>query len=240
MTIARRKILGLFAAGGAASTLAACGGGGDVYVDGGYVPPPLPARSMWLLNLNPEFASSDVSFGTANVSSALQFPGITTPFVAEYGSYTLSIRKANGVSQDFPGVGVDANSPSMFVFYRRFASTRLGSSPLVPGITNYFDSTVPLDVDLFDDAGGVQLIDALAFEGSARQTSPLTRNCTLRLYAAGSSVLVYDSGLQARTDSILIFPRFPASLSRSGEVAVVGLNYNVNSANAVIWTNILG
>ena len=130
MTIARRKILGLFAAGGAASTLAACGGGGDVYVDGGYVPPP-PARSMWLLNLNPEFASSDVSFGAANVSSALQFPGITTAFVAEYGSYTLSIRKANGVSQDFPGVGVDANSPSMFVFYRRFASTRLDRKSVV-------------------------------------------------------------------------------------------------------------
>ena len=239
MTIARRTILGLFAAG-AATTLAACGGGGDVYVDGGYVPPP-PTRSMWLLNLNPEFATSDVSFGAANVSSALQFPGITTPFVAEYGSYPLSIRnRSSGVSQDFPGIAVDGNSPSLFVFYRRFASTRLGSSPLVPGVTNYFDSAVPLDVDLFDDAGGVQLIDALAFEGNARQTSPLTRNCTLRLYAAGSPVLVYDSGLQARTDSVLIFPRFPASSSRSGEVAVVGLNYNVNSASAVIWPNILG
>lgn len=239
MTIARRKILGLFAAG-ATTTLAACGGGGDIYVDGGYVAPP-PTRSMWLLNLNPEFASSDVSFGAANVSSGLQFPGVTTPFVAEYGGYALSIRnRSNGVTQDFTGIAVDSNSPSLFVFYRRFASTRLGSSPLVPGITNYFDSTVPLDVDLFDDAGGVQLIDALAFEGSARQTSPLTRNCTLRLYAAGSSVLVYDSGLQARTDSILIFPRFPASSSRSGEIAVVGLNYNGNSASAVIWPNILG
>lgn len=237
MTIARRKIIGLFATG-AATTLAGCGGGGGVYVEVPYVP---PTRLMSLLNLNPEFSFSDVTFGAATVASGLTFPGMTNPFVAEYGSYTLSIRnRSPAITQNFDGLPVDGSSPSLFVFYRRFASTRLGSSPLVPGITNYFDSTVPLDVDLFDDAGGVQLINALPFEGSAGQTSPLTRNCTLRLYAAGSPVLVYDSGLQARTDSILIFPRFPASSSRSGEIAVVGVNYDGNSATAFIWQNVLG
>lgn len=235
MTIARRKIIGLFAAG-AATTLAGCGGGGEVYIDVPYV----PTRSMSLLNLNPEFPLSDVTFGAATVASALAFPGITTRFVAEYGYYTLGIRNRSPfVTQNFDNVLVDAISPSLFVFYRRFASTRLGSSPPVPGITNYFDSTVALDVDLFDQTGGVQLIDALGFERDAAQTSG-SRNCTLRLYAAGSSVLVYDSGLQQRTDSIIIFPRFPAASSRSGEVAVVGLNYNVNGASAVSWTNILG
>ncbi len=235
MSIDRRKILGLFAAG-AATSLAGCGGG-DVYVDGGS--PPL-VRSMWLLNLNPEFASSDVSFGAVSIAAPLPFPGLTSRFDAEYGLYTLSLRnRANGVTQNFDNVPVDDTSTSMFVFYRRFASTRLGASPLVPGITNYFDSTVGLDVDLFDDTGGVQLLDALAFEGSAAQTSR-SANCTLRLYAAGSSVLVYDSGLQARTDSILIFPRFPAASTRSGEIAVVGLNYSFNSASAVSWSNILG
>ena len=236
MTIARRKIIGLFAAS-AATTLAGCGGGGEVYVDVPYVP---PTRSMSLLNLNPECPLSDVTFGAAAVASALAFPGITTPFVAEYGTYTLSIRNRSPViTQNFDGLPVDGSSPSLFVFYRRFASTRLGSSPLVPGITNYFDSAVPLDVDLFDDAGGVQLIDALGFEGNAPQASG-SRNCTLRLYAAGSNVLIYDSGLQQRTDSIIIFPRFPAASSRSGEVAVIGLNYNVNGASAVSWSNVLG
>jgi hypothetical protein len=238
MSIDRRKILGLFAAG-AASSLAACGGGADVYIDGGSPPPPL-ARAMWLLNVNPEFASSDVSFGAVTVASPLPFPGLTSRFDAEYGLYTLSLRnRANGLSQNFDNVPVDSNSTSMFVFYRRFASTRLGASPLVPGITNYFDSTVGLDVDLFDDAGGFQGLNSLAFEGSATQASR-SLNCALRLYAAGSSVLVYDSGLQARTDSILIFPRFPAASARSGEIAVVGLNYSFNSASAVSWGNTLG
>ena len=238
MTIARRKIIGLFAAG-AATTLAGCGGGGDVYVDAPYVP---PTRSMSLLNLNPEFASSDVMFGAVTVASALAFPGITLPFVADYGSYTLGIRnRASGVTQNFDSLPVDANSPSLFVFYRRFASTRLGSSPLVPGITNYFDSTVSLDVDLFDDnaGGAVQLIDALAFEGVARQTSGST-TCRLRLYAAGSTTLIYDSGQQTRTDSIIVYPRFPAASPRSGEVSVIGLNYGLNSASAVQWLNLLG
>lgn len=238
MTIARRKIIGLFAAG-AATTLAGCGGGGDGYVDVPYVP---PTRSMSLLNLNPEFSSSDVTFGAATVASGLTFPGITNPFVAEYGTYTLSIRnRSPAITQNFDGLPVDGSSPSLFVFYRRFASTRLGSSPLVPGITNYFDSTVGLDVDLFDETGGVQLIDALGFEGNATQASG-SRNCRLQLYAAGSSVLIYDSGpqLQARPDSIIIFPRFPAASSRSGEVAVIGLNYNVNGASAVSWPNYLG
>lgn len=238
MTIARRKIIGLFAAG-AATTLAGCGGGGEVYVEVPYVP---PTRLMSLLNLNPEFSFSDVTFGAATVASGLEFPGITNPFVAEYGTYTLSIRnRSPAITQNFDGLPVDGSSPSLFVFYRRFASTRLGSSPLVPGITNYFDSTVGLDVDLFDETGGVQLIDALGFEGNATQASG-SRNCRLQLYAAGSPVLIYDSGpqLQARPDSIIIFPRFPAASSRSGEVAVIGLNYNVNGASAVSWSNYLG
>ena len=88
-------------------------------------------------------------------------------------------------------------------------------------------------------AGNVQLLDALAFEGDAQQTSR-SANCRLRLYAAGSATLIYDSGQQARTDSIIVYPRFPASSSRSGEVAVIGLNYTRNSASAVRWDNLLG
>ena len=85
---------------------------------------------------------------------------------------------------NFDSIRVDGDSASMFVFYRHLNSARLEASP--PGIANYFDSTGPLDVDLFDDAGTVQL-ETLTFQGTAPQKSGGV-NCTLRLYAAGSSV----------------------------------------------------
>lgn len=226
MSIARRKIIGLFAAS-AATALAGCGGGD-------YTP---LTRFVWLLNLNPEFPSADVSLGSSTIASALPFPGLTAAAEVEYGSYTIALREqSTGVTQSFDGVLIDDLSPSMFVFYRHFSSTRLGSSP--PGIINYVDSTVSLDVDLFDDVGGVQL-ERLAFEGSAAQAST-SLNCTLRLYAAGSTELIYDSGLQERTDSILVFPRYPAASSLSGQVAVIGLNYGPTVADPVIWPNLLG
>lgn len=227
MSIDRRKVIGLFAAS-AATALAGCGGGGE----------DAPTRLVWLLNLNPEFPAADVSIGATSVAAGLPFPGLTAPPAeVEYGRYTFSVR--GNTTQNFNDVLVDGFSPSMYVFYRHFASTRLGSSPR--GIVNYFDSTVALDVDLFDDngAGNVQLLDALPFEGDALQTSRST-TCRLRLYAAGSPTLIYDSGQQARTDSIIVHPRFPASSSRSGEVAVVALNYSANRANAVLWPNTLG
>ena len=231
MSLDRRKIIGLFAAS-AATTLAGCGGGG--YGSGDIAP---PTRFVWLLNLDPEFPSVDVSFGATTVTSALPFPALTPRFEVEYGSYSVGLReRSNGTTLAFDGVAIDGYSPSMFVLYRHFGSTRLGSSP--PGIINYFDSDVSLDVDLFDDVGGVQL-ERLTFEGSAPQRSQ-SRNCALRLYAAGSPVLVYDSGPQQRTDSILIFPRDPAASPFSGQVAVVGLNYGFNSAAAVSWPNTLG
>lgn len=226
MSIARRKIIGLFAAS-AATALAGCGGGDDT---------PL-TRFVWVLNVNPEFPSADVSIGSTTIASALPFPGLTATAEVEFGSYTIALReRSTGVTQSFDGVLIDDFSPSMFVFYRHFGSTRLGSSP--PGIINYVDSTVALDVDLYDDVGNVQL-ERLEFEGSANQHST-SRNCTLRLYAAGSTELIYDSGLQQRTDSILVFPRYPATSPLSGQVAVIGLNYGPNGAGAVIWPNLLG
>ena len=230
MSIDRRKLIGLFAAS-AATTLAGCGGGSDYAA---------PTRNVWLLNLNPEFPAADVSIGATTVAAGLQFPGLTSPAAVEHGRYTVSVR--GNTTQNFDNVLFDDYSPSMFVFYRYpepARPSRLGSSPR--GIVNYFDSSVGLDVDLFDDngAGNVQLLDALSFEGDALQTSRST-NCRLRLYAAGSPTLIYDSGQQARTDSIIVYPRFPASSSRGGEVAVIGLNYTSNSASAVSWGNLLG
>lgn len=230
MSIDRRKILGLFAAS-AATALAGCGGGDDG---------PL-TRFEWLLNLNPEFPSAELTFGATTVASPLPFPGLTSRFEVEFGSYTVGLREiSTGETQNFPGVVIDDFSPSMFVFYRHFPSTRLGSTP--PGIINYVDtggvSNSTLDVDLFDDVGNVQL-ETLTFEGSAPQNSR-SLNCRLRLYAVGSSVLIYDSGLQQRTDSILIFPRYPAASPSAGEVAVVGLNYGLSFAAAFSWPNTLG
>jgi hypothetical protein len=227
MTIARRKIIGLFAAS-TATALAGCGGGGD------YVP---PTRFVSLLNLNPEFSSADVSIGGTSIASGLPFPGLTARSEVEYGTYTVSVNQRSPVlTQTFDGVGVDSRSPSLFVFYRHFNSTRLGSTP--PGIINYFDSTVSLDVDLFDDRNVAQF-ETLTFEGSAAQASR-SGTCQLKLYAAGSPTMIFDSGVQNRTDSILVYPRFPATSPRNGEVAVIGLNYGPNSASAVVWANLLG
>ena len=229
MSIDRRKVLGLMAAG-ATAALAGCGGGGD----GGYIP---PARSLWVLNLNPEFPATNLTFSGSTVAPDLPFPGLTPRLEVEFGNYSVEFReRSSGLRHNFEGIRVDDSSASMFVFYRHLNSARLEASP--PGIANYFDSTVPLDVDLFDDAGGVQL-ETLTFQGTAPQTSR-SINCTLRLYAANSSVVIYDSGPQRRTDSILIFPRYPAASALSGQVAVVGLNYNSRSAAAVTWPNLLG
>lgn len=228
MSIDRRKVLGLFAAG-AASALAGCGGGG-----GGH----RSTRLVWLLNLNPEFPSADVFFSDTRVASDLPAPGLTSRFEVERGTYTVTLQeRSTGDTQDFPDVAIDRFSPSLFVFYRHFGSTRLGSQP--PGIINYFDSNVALEVDLFDNSNGPVQQETLTFEASASQASD-SRDCTLRLYAADTDVLVYDSGLQERTDSILIFPRFPATSSRSGEVGVVALNYGTTFAEAVTWPNTLG
>lgn len=226
MSIDRRKALGLFAAG-AATLLAGCGGG---------YPPP-PTRFVWLLHLNPEFAALDVSFGATQVTSNLPFPGLTPRFEVEYGSYTVGLRNGfNSVTENFDGVVIDSVSPSVLIFYRHFPSTRLGSA--LPGIVNLFDSTIDLDFDLFEDANNLQ-IGTLPFEGDVPQNSR-SANCRLNLYAAGSKVLIYDSGVHQRTDSIIVFPRFPAASQFPGEVAVVGLNFGSGSTAAVQWPNQLG
>ncbi|MEO8806536.1 MAG: hypothetical protein ABI433_10655 [Burkholderiaceae bacterium] len=231
MSIARRKIIGLFAAS-AATALAGCGGGGDDVV----------LQRVWVLNVNPEFPSADVSVGTTLLATGLQAPGLTSPLDFESGYYTVRVRRpADGVFFDFDNVAIDAHSslPSLFVFYRHFASARLVPAPR--GIENYFDSSVNLDIDLFDgDGTGTSFVQTqiLPFEGGGPQTSN-SRTCRLRLFAEGSTTLIYDSGVQNRTDSILIHPRFPAASARSGEVAVVGLNYGFVNAGAVVWPNLL-
>ena len=231
MSIARRKIIGLFAAS-AATALAGCGGGGDDVV----------LQRVWVLNLNPEFPSADVSVGATLLAAGLPSPGLTSPLDFETGYYTVRVRRpADGVLFDFNNVLIDARSslPSLFVFYRHFDSARLVPAPR--GIENYFDSSVNLDFDLFDgDGTGTSFVQTqiLPFEGGGRQTSN-SSTCRLRLFAEGSTTLIYDSGVQNRTDSILIHPRFPAASARSGEVAVVGLNYGFVNAGAVIWPNLL-
>ncbi len=225
MSIDRRKILALFAATGA-TALAGCGGGGD---GGGQS---VPTRFLWLLNLNPEFTSTNFSLSGNVLVSSLPFPALTPRIEAEYGSYSLGLRDRNtGASFVFNGFQVDDFSPSVNVFYRSFLSARVGA--LVPGIANYFDSTESLVAELNDGAGNIQT-NTLAFESSAAQASR-SANCRLRLRRASDGVLVYDSGLQVRTSAILIFPADPAS----GLVAVIGVNYNSSDATAVRWPNIL-
>lgn len=222
MSIDRRKILGLFAAA-SATALAGCGGGGD------YV---APTRFVWVLNLNPEFTSTDVSLNASVLVTGLPFPALTPRIEAEFGTYSVGLRDRNtGLSFVFPGFVVDDVSPSVNLFYRSFGSARLGTA--IPGIANYFDSNVALVAELSDGAGNTQT-NVLAFESSVAQASR-SANCRLRLRRATDGVLVYDSGLQARTDAILIHP----ADAQTGLVAVVALNYSFTDAVAVRWPNIL-
>ena len=229
MTIDRRQLMiGLFASG-AAATLAACGGGGS------YAP---PTRLVWVLNLDPEFAFVDVSFGATGatvaqvVSPGLPFQAITPPIEVAFGTYSIGLRdRSSGRTVFFDNFNVDNNSPPVLVFYRNGTSTRLAPAPT--GIVNYFDSTETLVAELSDGAGTVQS-SPLPFETSALQISQ-SANCQLRLRRASDGVLVYDSGLQQRSGTILIYPADPVT----GLVGVIGLNYTFNSASAVVWPNTL-
>jgi hypothetical protein len=221
MTIARRDILGLFAAS-AATALTGCGGGYD-----------RPTRFMWMLNLNERFSSADVYFGQALAASAVAHPTLSARFEVEYGTYNVGLRDRNSSGAlDFPGVLVDDLSTPMLVFYRwGGTSARLGSFP--SGIVNYFDSAVPLVAELYDGLGNLQQANTLGFETSAPQVSQ-SSNCQLRLRNSTNSVLVYDSGLRRRTGAILAF-----ALDNTGLVGVVGLDYTLSDAIAVPWPNIL-
>ena len=224
MTIARRKVLGLFAAAGATTVLAACGGGGsDGYGNA-------PTRFVWVLNLDPEFTSVDVALGRDRVVSDLRFPDLTPRIEAEFGNYVLGLLdRPSGRALNFSDFIVDDNTPSLSVRYRYGNTARLGASPL--GIVNYFESSVSLIVDLDDGNGNVQT-SVLPFE---RATAQLSRspNCRLRLSRASDGGLVYDSGRRARTDAIVVFPADP----QTGLVGVVALNYNGTDAVILNWAN---
>lgn len=225
MSIERRKILALLAAA-SATALTGCGGGGS----GGDIA--APTRFLWVLNLNPEFTSTEVSLGTALLVSGLPFPALTPRIEAEFGSYSLGLRDRNsGRSFVFNNFVVDDRSASIEIFYRSGASARLNA--LSPGIYNYFDSNESLVVELNDGTGNIQT-SVLAFESSAPQASQ-SASCRLRLRRASDGVLVYDSGLRTRTSAILIFP----ADAQTGLVAVVAVNYSFNDANATSWANIL-
>ncbi len=224
MSIDRRALIGLFAAS-AATALAGCGGGGD------YQSP--PTRFVWVLNVNPDFVSVDVSFNSTRVATAMPFESLTLPIEVEFGTYTIGLRDRgpSGRNLLFDGFNVDNYSPSIEVFYRKGTSARLGASP--SGIVNYFDSPELLVAELDDGTGFVQTT-VLPFEGSAPQASQ-SLNCRLRLRRASDGVLVYDSGLRRRSGAIVIYPADPVL----GFVGVVGLDYSFSDATAVRWPNIL-
>ncbi|MEO6030343.1 MAG: hypothetical protein ABIP61_00340 [Burkholderiaceae bacterium] len=225
MPLDRRRFVALIAAS-TATALAGCGGGGYAVTS-----------FVWVLNLNPEFSSTDVSVGPVTVALGLPFEGLTARSEFEGGLYDVTLRdRGGGGTLVFDNVQIHDSTLTLQVFYRHGLSARLASSPF--GIYNYFDSSVPLDVDLFDDRGVAQR-EILDFEGSADQVSR-SPSCTLHIYAAGSNLRVYDSGPRQRTDAILMFPRFPAASPYSGEVAVVGLNYGPDRVSAVVWNNLLG
>lgn len=223
MSIDRRKILGLLAAG-TAIALPGCGGGGS--------DDRVPTRFVWLLNVNPDFSSADVAFGPDVVVSGLPFPSLSPRIQAEFGTYVLGFRdRPSGRVQNFSGFVIDDLSPSVDVFYRYGTSARLGRTP--SGIVNYFDSPESLIADLDDGNGNVQT-SLLAFERAAAQTSRSV-NCRLQLSRASDGVLVFDSGLRQRPDAMVVFPADPSV----GLVGVFALTYGASDPIPVRWANTL-
>ena len=224
-SIDRRKIIGLIATS-AATALAGCGGGGD----GGSAPP--PTRRLWVLNLNPLDASIDVDVDGTNTAVRAAFTGLSTPIDFEFGTYSIGVRNsAGGPRLIFDGFPVDDAAPPISVFYMKGASARLRQSPA--GIVNYFDSTEALVAEVSDGAGNLQR-SVLAFEDSVPQISNSV-NCRLIVRRASDGVDMFDSGVRARTDAIMLFP-FDAV---SGLVGVVGVNGGVSTASVVEWRNLL-
>jgi hypothetical protein len=223
MKLERRQLLGLTGAA-AALSLAGCGGG-DGWSGSGIKP-------FYVLNLHPEFSSVDVTLGSISLATALPFQGLTPRNDVPYGSYTLTLTdRISSRSLHFDGLGVDAYSPAIGVFYRNGTSARLYGAG--PGIVNDLDSTESLIVELDDGTGSLQ-ITTLAFEQSVAQASG-SLSCRLRLKRASDSVLVYDSGLRTRSGAILIHAGDP-SLPLIG---VVALDYSHGVAAAVTWPNTL-
>ena len=224
LPIARRTLIGLGAAS-AALALAGCGGGGD----DDFAP---PVRRLWFLNLNPNYASIDVDVDGRFVAVRVPFTTLSAGTDFEYGSYSIGVRNGatGGGLLIFDGFGVDGSVPPVSVFYARGTSARLRQSPA--GIVNYFDSSVALEVELFDGTSSQRTV--LAFEDSVAQISS-SANCRLIVRRATDGVAVFDSGVRPRTDAIMIFP----ADATSGLVAVVGVNGGVSTSSAVVWPNLL-
>ena len=230
MTIARRNILGLIAAS-AATALAGCGGGSDGP----------SSRFVQVLNLNPNFPSTEIGIRNTIVAPIVPFKKLTGPIEVAFGTYTIAFRDRNGAVPPvfFDNIPANENSPSIEVFYRDFNTVGLQglleSSP--PVVINFFDANEHLIVHLDDGFGTVQTKE-LAFLDSVAQSS-LSPGCRLRVARASDLSLVYDSGplLDERPRAILLFPlvaAFPFD-PIFGRVGVIALNYSGANATAQEW-----
>lgn len=234
MTIARRHILGLFAAS-AATALAGCGGGGDGP----------PRRTVGVLNVNPDFASAEVKFNNA-VATQVNFPTLAPSLDVAFGSYTVAFSDPTGVRKSplFDNISVDANSPSVEVFYRMVDSARLGgpntllleSTP--PIILNYCDLDTSLTVE-FDYGPGNVFTKPVPFEGSSDQLSQFLPSAPYRLRVLRSNgVPDFDSGTQIFHANTRVIVLFPYDLA-GNRVGVIGLNYGGGLAKANEWVSVI-
>ena len=234
MTIARRRVLGFFAAS-AVTALAGCGGGGDGP----------PTRTVGVLNVNPDFAAAEVKFNNAAITS-VNFPRLSPPLDVPFGTYTVALRDLTGPrgSLLFDNISVDANSPSVEVFYRRLNSAALGvpnallleSTP--PIILNCCDLDTSLRVE-FDYGPGNVFSKSVPFEGSSDQPGQFPRESLYRLRVLRSDGTPdFDSGTQtfhSNTRAIVLFP----FNSTGNRVGVLGLNYGGGNASFDEWNSVI-
>ena len=240
MTIARRHILGFFAAS-AATALAGCGGGGDSP----------PRRTVWVLNVNPNFAAAQVEFSNAVVApvvTRVDFPKLSAPLDVAFDTYTVTLRDLDPPPTERPfseNIRVDADSPTVEVFYRALNSAQLGGPiPLLlrestpPIIINYCDLDTSLKVE-FDYGPGNVFSKSVPFEGSSDQPSQFARERFYRLRVLQpNGTPDFDSGaeLHSNTRVIVLFPYDSAN----NRVGVIGLNYGGGALPIVKeWTSVI-
>lgn len=223
MTIARRHILGMFAAG-AATALAGCGGGDDGP----------PRRIVRVLNVNPDFALAQVEFSNAVIAPVItrvDFPHLSDPLDVAFGTYTVTLRDLAPPTERplSDNIRVDADSPSVEVFYRTSNSSPLGGTNTLllestpPIILNYSDLDTSLTVK-FDYGSGNVLTNSVLFGDSLKQPSDFPRTARYRLRVLQpNGTPEFDSGdqLHSNTRVIVLFPYDSAN----NRVGVIGLNY---------------
>ena len=191
---------------------------------------------MWVLNVNPDFATAQVEFSNAVVApvvTRVDFPKLSAPLDVAFDSYTVTLRDLDPPTERplSDNIRVDADSPTVEVFYRTLNSAPLrGPKKLLlrestpPIILNCCDLDASLTVK-FDYGSGNVLTSSVPFEDSLLQPDEFPPKPPYRLRVLQpNGTPDFDSGTQTFHSNTRVIVLFPYD-SANNRVGVIGLNY---------------